>query len=208
MTAAARCCVAPRALTRLLTLCAQDVPSLGSAGDIVDVSPGHARNYLVPGRMAVPVRAPGRGRGAAAQAAAQAEESAAAPRAAAAGKDDPARALEEAQEAVRRLTVAPLVRAGAARLPSWLANPDRAAPALAQVMRVLVDAATGQPRAGVSAKQLLAAVRARKHVALPAECLRLDAPLAELGEHAVPLRFDAQQLPGEHTLTVLVKKKL
>ena len=129
-----RCCALLRGASRAHApphaLRTQDVPSLGSAGDIVEVSPGHARNYLVPGRMAVPVRAPGRGRGAAAQAAAQAEESAAAPRAAAAGKDDPARALEEAQEAVRRLTVAPLVRAGAARLPSWLANPDRAAPRL------------------------------------------------------------------------------
>lgn len=87
----------------------QDVPSLGSAGEIVDVSPGHARNYLVPGRMAVPVRAPGRGRGAAAQAAAQQPSSA--PRAAAAaGAGDPSRLQEEALEAVRRLTVAPLVR--------------------------------------------------------------------------------------------------
>ena len=75
-------------------------------------------------------------------------------------------------------------------------------------MRVLVDVATGQPRTAVDAKQLLAAVRARKHVALPAECLALAAPLAELGEHAVPLRFDARRLPGEHTLAVLVKKKL
>ena len=75
-------------------------------------------------------------------------------------------------------------------------------------MRVLVDVVTGQPRVGVDAKQLLAAVRARKHVALPAQCLALAAPLTELGEHAVPLRLDAERLPGEHTLTVLVKKKL
>ena len=75
-------------------------------------------------------------------------------------------------------------------------------------MRVLVDVATGQPRRGVDAKQLLAAVRSRKHVALPPQSLQLPAPLAELGEHAVTLRFDPKRLPGEHTLTVLVKKKL
>jgi len=84
----------------------QDVPSLGLAGEVVDVTPGHARNFLVPGRLAVPLRAPGRGRGASAE-----QERASAPSAAAAARADPAMRLEEALEAVRRLTVAPLVRA-------------------------------------------------------------------------------------------------
>jgi len=76
------------------------------------------------------------------------------------------------------------------------------------VVRVLVDKVTGQPRSGVDAKQLLAAVRERKHVVLPPASLQLPAPLAELGEHALPLRFNAARIPGEHTLTVLLKKKL
>jgi hypothetical protein len=79
---------------------------------------------------------------------------------------------------------------------------------LRQVLRVLVDKVTGQPRSGIDAKAVLAAVRARKHVLLPPESLPLHAPLAELGEHALPLRFDTKCIPGEHTLTVLIKKKL
>jgi large subunit ribosomal protein L9 len=33
----------------------QDVPALGSKGDIVDVADGHARNYLLPRKLAVKV---------------------------------------------------------------------------------------------------------------------------------------------------------
>lgn len=73
---------------------------------------------------------------------------------------------------------------------------------------MLVDKVTGQPRTAVDAKAVLAAVRQRKHVLLPHQSLHLPAPLAELGEHALPLRFDAKRIPGEHTLTVLIKKKL
>ena len=33
----------------------QDIPNLGVAGDVKEVSPGYARNYLIPRRLAVPV---------------------------------------------------------------------------------------------------------------------------------------------------------
>ena len=94
--------------------------------------------------------------------------------------------------------------------PCWSLPPAQARPSrAAQVIRVLVDKVTGQPRSGVDAKQLLAAVRARKHVVLPPQSLLLPAPLTELGEHALPLRFDEKHIPGnEHTLTVLIKKKI
>ena len=32
----------------------EDVSKLGNAGDLVKVKPGYARNYLVPGGMAIP----------------------------------------------------------------------------------------------------------------------------------------------------------
>ncbi len=32
----------------------QDIPNLGVAGDLKEVSPGYARNYLIPRRLAVP----------------------------------------------------------------------------------------------------------------------------------------------------------
>ncbi|MBK9430190.1 MAG: 50S ribosomal protein L9 [Elusimicrobia bacterium] len=32
----------------------QDIPNLGVAGDVKEVSPGYARNYLIPRRLAVP----------------------------------------------------------------------------------------------------------------------------------------------------------
>ena len=31
----------------------EEVPSLGDAGDVVDVKPGFARNYLIPQRKAI-----------------------------------------------------------------------------------------------------------------------------------------------------------
>ena len=77
-----------------------------------------------------------------------------------------------------------------------------------QVMRVLVDKATGKPRHALGQATLLRAIRDKKHVALPEASLPLSAPLATLGEHALPLRFDARHIAGQHTLTVLVKKKL
>jgi hypothetical protein len=71
-----------------------------------------------------------------------------------------------------------------------------------------VDKATGQPRRPVGAAQLLAAVREKKRVELPAASLLLPGPLAALGEHAVPLRFDGAHIRGAHALTVLLKKRL
>ncbi len=73
---------------------------------------------------------------------------------------------------------------------------------------MLVDPATGKPRRPVTAAQLLAAVRDKKRVALPAASLPLPQPLVQLGEHALPLRLDAAHIPGKHALTVLLKKKL
>ena len=77
-----------------------------------------------------------------------------------------------------------------------------------QVMRVLVDKATGRPRQAVSAKQVVAAVREKLRVELPLESMALPAPLAALGEHAVPLRFDPALVKGQHALTVHLKKRL
>ena len=82
-------------------------------------------------------------------------------------------------------------------------------PALSQVLRVLVDKATGLPRRPVGAAEVVAAVRAKQHVALSPDCLPAAAlPLATLGEHALTLRLDTAAVRGTHTLTVLVKKKL
>lgn len=39
----------------------QDIPNLGVAGDIKEVSPGYARNYLLPRRLAVPASPRARG---------------------------------------------------------------------------------------------------------------------------------------------------
>jgi ribosomal protein L9 len=75
-------------------------------------------------------------------------------------------------------------------------------------MRVLVDKATGRPRLPVSAKQVLAALREKRKVSLPAASLLLPAPLATLGEHEVRLRFDTAHIPGQHAMTVHLKKKL
>ncbi len=77
-----------------------------------------------------------------------------------------------------------------------------------QVMRVLVDKATGRPRHPVSAAQVLAAVRDKRKVSLPAASLLLQTPLSTLGEHEVRLRFDTAHIPGQHALSVHLKKKL
>ena len=74
------------------------------------------------------------------------------------------------------------------------------------VVRVLAGKA-GNPRTPVGKRQLLAAVRQSKHVELAEANLALPEPLATLGEHVVPLRFD-QRLPGSHSLTVLLNKRL
>jgi large subunit ribosomal protein L9 len=39
---------------RVKLLLQQDVRKLGKAGDLVEVAPGHARNYLIPQKMAIP----------------------------------------------------------------------------------------------------------------------------------------------------------
>lgn len=39
---------------RVQLLLQQDVRKLGKTGDLVEVAPGHARNYLIPQKMAIP----------------------------------------------------------------------------------------------------------------------------------------------------------
>lgn len=39
---------------RVKLLLQQDVRKLGKSGDLVEVAPGHARNYLIPKKMAIP----------------------------------------------------------------------------------------------------------------------------------------------------------
>ena len=72
---------------------------------------------------------------------------------------------------------------------------------------MLVDKA-GTVRTPITAAQLLAAVREKKRVELAAGSLPLSQPLSSLGEHVLPLVFDARYVKGKHSLTVLVKKKL
>jgi len=163
----------------------QDVPGVGAAGEVVSVSPGYARNCLLPARLGVPATEANRQLAAAAAAEAAAAAAAAA---ASATRVDAARAEEqrvaaEATAAVRRLTEAPLV------------------------VRVLLDKA-GAVRTPVTAARLLQEVREKRRVELSAASLALERPLSSLGEHLVPLRFDQRVLKGQSVLTVLVKKKL
>ena len=162
----------------------QDVAGLGEAGEIVSVSAGFARNCLLPARKAVPATAANK------ESAAEAA-SAAAARAAASVARQGSKQAEAAQEeravaelgvVVRRLTQAPLV------------------------VRVLCTKG-GVARDLVTADQLLRKIQEKKKVDLPAASLLLSEPLG-LGEHTVPLKFDKRFLPGTHSLTVLVKKKL
>src|SRR5688572_27864590 len=39
-------------MTKTKIILQQDIPNLGVTGDVMDVSPGYARNYLLPRRMA------------------------------------------------------------------------------------------------------------------------------------------------------------
>jgi hypothetical protein len=85
---------------------AQDVASVGAAGEVVDVARGYARNCLLPSRLAVPATA-------AATAAAAASAALRGPAAAEAAPDAEsvrARALDDLEEVMRRLTATPLVR--------------------------------------------------------------------------------------------------
>lgn len=161
---------------------AQDVAGVGAAGEVVAVSPGYARNCLVPLRLAVPATAANQKLAAAAANAAVATAASSAVSVDAA-KAAAQRVIDEAAEVVARLTQSPIV------------------------VRVLVDKA-GAVRVPVTATRLLEAVRVKKRVDLSAASLVLRAPLASLGEHSIPLRFDARHVPGTHALTVLVKKRL
>ena len=178
---------APCSSTRpLASALRQDVPGIGATGEVVTVSPGHARNFLLPRRWAVPATEANR-----AAAAAQAQARAAAAAASrsssnSVAKDAAAEAAEEAVEALERLTSQPVV------------------------MRVTVDKASGQPKHPVTAADLTRLLRERRFVELPQESLVLgeSGVLSTVGEHIVPLRLDTRVLKGKHAITVSLKKKL
>lgn len=135
----------------LFFFCLQDVPNVGSKGELVRVRPGFARNYLVPQGLALPVaresslrRAQGwtllrqqneealdAARRAALAAARGAEEAAAAPS-----------AQDEAQAAVDRLISTPIVvkrKADADGQLSKPAGPAEVVDAVARQLRIDLD---------------------------------------------------------------------
>jgi ribosomal protein L9 len=167
------------------------VAGVGGAGQVVSVSAGHARNYLLPKRWAVPATDANKAAAVAAAAAAAEAQSRAAEAARAAGSQATGKAVAErvaAAEAlacVARLTKQPLV------------------------LRVVVDTASGRAKQPVKAAELARVLRARRGVDLPVESLVLPSDgLTSLGEHSVSLLLDTRVVPGKHVMSVHVKKKL
>ena len=169
----------------------QDVTGVGGAGQVVSVSAGHARTFLLPRRWAVPATD---AYTAAAVAAAAAEAQARAVDAARASGGEAGasgRAAEEKQAAaealacVARLTKQPLV------------------------LRVVVDKLSGRAKHPVTAPELARVLRARRGVDLPVESLALPSDgLSSVGEHSVGLLLDTREVPGKHAMSVHLKKKL